>query len=75
MGALLPAGRLQSGEDLAAEHPDKLAELKEVFWQEAERNRALPLLGGFAVFFGMVPPMPTKTRFRSPPMSRTSRRR
>jgi hypothetical protein len=32
--------------DLAAEHPDKLKELKELFWQEAERNRVLPLLGG-----------------------------
>ena len=49
--------------DLAAENPDKLAELKALFWQEAERNRVLPLLAGFAVFFGMVPPMPTKTRF------------
>ena len=30
--------------DLAAEHPEKLAELKDLFWEEAERNRALPLL-------------------------------
>ena len=49
--------------DLAAKNPEKLAELKELFWQEAERNRVLPLLGGFAVFFGMLPPMPTVTRF------------
>ena len=49
--------------DLAAEHPDKLAELQELFWAEAERNRALPLLGGLAAFFGDLPPMPTKTRF------------
>ncbi|HEU4354577.1 MAG TPA: arylsulfatase, partial [Actinomycetota bacterium] len=49
--------------NVAAETPGKLAELKQLFWQEAERNRALPLLGGFAVFFGIVPPMPTKTRF------------
>ena len=49
--------------DLAAEQPEKLAELKELFWQEAERNRVLPLLGGFAVFFGILPPMPTVTRF------------
>ena len=48
--------------DLAAEHPDKLAELKRLFWQEAERNRVLPLLAGFAVFFGMLPPMETATR-------------
>jgi arylsulfatase A-like enzyme/uncharacterized membrane protein len=49
--------------DIAADHPEKLAELRELFWQEAERNRALPLLGGMAVFFGILPPMPTNTRF------------
>ena len=49
--------------DIAADHPDKLAELQELFWQEAERNRALPLLGGSAAFFGILPPMPTVTRF------------
>ena len=49
--------------DLAAEHPEKLTELKELFWQEAERNRVLPLLGGISVFFGILPPMPTITRF------------
>ncbi len=49
--------------DLAATHPEKLAELVELFWAEAERNRVLPMLGGFAVFFGIVPPMPTRTRF------------
>ena len=49
--------------DIAAEHPEKLAELQELFWAEAERNRALPLLGGLAAFFGILPPMPTKTRF------------
>jgi len=49
--------------NLVTEHPDKLAELKELFWQEAERNRVLPLLGGLAAFFGILPPMPTVTRF------------
>jgi len=49
--------------NLAAENPEKLAELVEVFWEEAERNNVLPLLGGFAAFFGMLPPMPTETRF------------
>jgi len=48
--------------DIAADHPEKLAELRELFWQEAARNRALPLLGGMAVFFGILPPMPTATR-------------
>ncbi|MGO9102886.1 MAG: sulfatase-like hydrolase/transferase [Mycobacterium sp.] len=49
--------------NLAADNPDKVEELKALFWQEAERNRVLPLLGGMAVFFGMLPPMPTTTRF------------
>ncbi len=49
--------------DLAAENPQKLAELKELFWQEAERNRALPLLGSICVFFGILPPLPTVTRY------------
>ncbi len=49
--------------DLAQEHPERLAELVDLFWREAERNRVLPLLGGFAVFFGILPPMPTRTRF------------
>ena len=48
--------------DLAADQPDKLAELKQLFWQEAERNRVLPLLGGLALFFGILPPLPTVTR-------------
>ena len=49
--------------NLAAQNPDKLKELQELWWQEAERNRVLPLLGGFSIFFGMLPPLPTITRF------------
>jgi arylsulfatase A-like enzyme/uncharacterized membrane protein len=49
--------------DLAEEHPEQLAELKELFWQEAERNRALPLLAPFSVWLGDLPPLPTITRF------------
>lgn|SRR5262245_24041399 len=37
--------------------------LHKLFWQEAERNRTAPLLGGMAVSFGMLPPMPTVTRY------------
>ena len=48
--------------DIAAQHPQKLAELKELFWQEAEKHNVLPLLAGFSVFFGMLPPMPTVTK-------------
>jgi arylsulfatase A-like enzyme len=36
--------------DLAAEHPEKVAELKEPFWAEAERHKVLPLLGGMSVY-------------------------
>jgi arylsulfatase len=50
--------------NLAGENPEKLAELKELFWVEAERNRVLPLMGCAAIFLGMLPPMPTQTRFR-----------
>ncbi|MBJ7354467.1 MAG: arylsulfatase [Thermoleophilaceae bacterium] len=50
--------------NVAADHPEKVKELVELWWQEAERNRALPLLGAFCVFFDMLPPLPTKTRFR-----------
>ncbi len=47
--------------DLAAENPQKLAELKELFWEEAEKHNVLPLLAAFSVFFGILPPMPTFT--------------
>jgi arylsulfatase len=49
--------------DLAAANPGKLKELQELWWAEAERNRVLPLLGGMSVFFGLLPPLPTITRF------------
>jgi arylsulfatase len=48
--------------DVAAEHPVKLAELKELFWQEAARNKVLPLMGAYAVLYGDPPPLPTVTR-------------
>ena len=38
--------------DLVAQNPDKLKELQDLWWKEAERNKVLPLLGGFSVFFG-----------------------
>ena len=47
--------------DLAAENPEKLAELKELFWEEAEKHNVLPLMAAFSVFFGILPPMPTTT--------------
>ena len=47
--------------DLAADNPEKLAELKELFWDEAEKHNVLPLMAGFSFFFGILPPMPTIT--------------
>jgi hypothetical protein len=49
--------------DLAAAHPEKLRELKELFWQEAEKYHVTPLLGGSASFFGFNPPRSEQTRF------------
>jgi arylsulfatase len=48
--------------NLAAENPEKLEELKALFWEEAERNRVLPLFGSAVVMFGILPPLPTVTR-------------
>jgi arylsulfatase A-like enzyme len=49
--------------DLAAQHPGKVAELKELFWQEAEKYKVLPLLAPLAGFFGMLPPLPEVARY------------
>ena len=48
---------------MAAEHPDKVQELQDLWWAEAERNRVLPLMGGLSVIYGILPPLPTVTRF------------
>jgi arylsulfatase A-like enzyme len=48
--------------NLAEEHPEKVKELKELFWQEAEQYQVLPLLGGLTTFYGMTPPLPTDSR-------------
>jgi arylsulfatase len=42
--------------DLAAEHPEKVRELRELFWQEAEKYKVLPLLATLSAFFGILPP-------------------
>ena len=42
--------------DLAQQNPQKLAELKALFWSEAEKYNVTPLLGGMASFFGFLPP-------------------
>src|SRR5262245_23566186 len=47
--------------NIAAEHPEKVKELQELWWKEAERNRALPIFGGLALALGILPPLPTIT--------------
>lgn len=49
--------------DVAADHPEKVEELQELWWSAAEDNRVLPLMGGLSVLYGILPPMPTQTRF------------
>jgi hypothetical protein len=50
--------------DLALKHPDKLNELKTLFWQEAEKYNVTPLLGGLAAFWGFMPTAgAAKTKF------------
>ena len=49
--------------DVAAQHPEVVQELQELWWQEAERNRVLPLMAGFALLYGILPPLPTQTRY------------
>jgi arylsulfatase A-like enzyme/uncharacterized membrane protein len=49
--------------NIAADHPDKVKELQDLWWQEAERNRVLPLMGGLSVMYGILPPLPTNVRY------------
>ncbi len=49
--------------DVAVERPDKVVELRELFWQEAERYQVLPLLAAISGYFGQVPPLPDVATF------------
>lgn len=49
--------------DVAAKHPEKLAELKKLFWEDAERYHVTPLMGGLAVMYGFVPPAADRTKY------------
>ena len=49
--------------NLAAQNPERLKELQELWWAEAQRNKVLPLLGCLSIFFGILPPLPTITRY------------
>jgi len=48
--------------DLAAEHPDRVAEMVELWWQEAERNQVLPLDN--RVLWVLTNPRPHRRRDR-----------
>ena len=49
--------------DVADRNPEKLRELKELFWHDAEKYQVTPLLAGFAQFFGLTPHVEPRTRF------------
>jgi len=49
--------------DVADKYPDRLSELKALFWKEAEKYHVLPLLAGMAIYFGFSPPTTAKTKF------------
>jgi arylsulfatase len=49
--------------DLADQHPEKLAELKRLFWGDAEKYHVTPLMAGLAPFFGIGPRPPDQSRF------------
>jgi arylsulfatase A-like enzyme len=49
--------------DLAAHHPEKVAELKKLFWEEAEKYHVTPLLGGMAPFYGFAGPAAPRATF------------
>jgi arylsulfatase A-like enzyme len=48
--------------DVAAGHPEKVAELRELFWREAEKYKVLPLLATLSAFFGILPPLRDESR-------------
>jgi arylsulfatase A-like enzyme len=49
--------------NVADQHPEKVEELKQLFWEEADKYKVLPLLGGLTGFFGMLPPIPAESTF------------
>src|SRR6266498_3886521 len=47
--------------DLSASNPEKVKELQALFWEEAEKYNVKPLLAGFSPFFGILPPLGSRT--------------
>ena len=50
-------------DNIAAQHPAKVRELRDLFWAEAEKYKVLPLLGGLSFYFGLLPPLPAQTTY------------
>ena len=48
-------------DNIAAQYPEKVKELQDLFWAEAQKYKVLPLLGGMSFFFGLIPPLPAQT--------------
>ena len=49
-----------------------MQELKDLFWQEAEKYKVLPLIAPLSGFFGMLPPLPAIADTSSAVTSKTS---
>ena len=61
-GAVLPARRLHAGARPRRRAPRQARRAQgSCSGQEAEKHNVLPLMAGFSVFFGILPPMPTIT--------------
>ena len=50
-------------QDLAAQHPEKVKELRSCSGRRPRRTMCSPLLGGLTAFFGMTPPLPKQSKF------------
>jgi len=50
-------------DNLAAQEPARVEEMRALFWAEAARYDVLPLLGGIAMFWGIRPPPSDRTVF------------
>jgi arylsulfatase A-like enzyme len=50
-------------DDVAAQFPDKVRELTELFWAEAEKNQVLPLMGEIAFAWGFPRHKTNQTKF------------
>ena len=50
-------------ENVAAKYPEKVKELRELFWEEAAKNNVLPLLAEYSFFYGILPPEAGQTHY------------